>query len=73
MAAGIREDWTSDTPLDLNTATKDKLLSLPGVTAAQADRVISARPYNEPGEVVTRRIMPKAEYDKIADLVTAKK
>jgi competence protein ComEA len=57
----------------LNTATKDQLLSLPGVTAAQADRVIAGRPYNEPGEVVTRRIMPKAEYDKIADRVTAKK
>jgi competence protein ComEA len=57
----------------LNTATKDQLLSLPGVTAAQADRVIAGRPYIEPSDVVTRRIMPKAEYDKIADRVTAKK
>jgi len=58
---------------DLNTATKDQLLSLPGVTAAEADRVIAGRPYSEAGDVVTRRIMPKAEYDKIADRVTAKK
>jgi hypothetical protein len=43
------------------------------VTAAEADRVIAGRPYNEPGEVVTRRIMPKTDYDKIADRVTAKK
>jgi DNA uptake protein ComE-like DNA-binding protein len=49
------------------------LLSLPGVTAAEADRVIAGRPYNEPGDVVKRRIMPKAEYDKIADQVTVKK
>jgi hypothetical protein len=34
---------------------------------------LTGRPYNEPGEVVTRHIMPKAEYDKIADRVTAKK
>ena len=73
VAAGIREGWSRDKPLDLNTATKDQLLSLPGVTAAEADRVIAGRPYNEPGEVVTRRIMPKTEYDKIADRVTAKK
>ena len=73
VAAGIREGWSRDQPLDLNTATKEQLLSLPGVTAAQADRVIAGRPYNEPGEVVTRHIMPKAEYDKIADRVTAKK
>jgi competence protein ComEA len=73
VAAGIREGWSRDKPLDLNTATKDQLLSLPGVTTAEADRVIAGRPYNEPGEVVTRHIMPKAEYDKIADRVTAKK
>ena len=73
VAAGIREGWSRDKPLDLNTATKDQLLGLPGVTAAEADRVIAGRPYNEPGEVVTRHIMPKAEYDKIADRVTAKK
>jgi competence protein ComEA len=73
VAAGISEGWSRDKQLDLNTATKDQLLSLPGVTAAEADRVIAGRPYNEPGEVVTRRIMPKTEYDKIADRVTAKK
>jgi hypothetical protein len=28
---------------------------------------LPGRPYNEPGEVVTRRIMPRTEYDKIAD------
>jgi DNA uptake protein ComE-like DNA-binding protein len=73
VAAGIREGWTRDKPLDLNTATKDQLLSLPGLTAVEADRVIAGRPYGEPGEVVTRRIMPKTEYDKIADRVSAKK
>ncbi len=75
MAAGIREGWSRDKPLDLNTATKEQLLSLPGVTEAEANRVIAGRPYTEPGEVVTRRIMPKTEteYDKIADRVTAKK
>jgi competence protein ComEA len=72
VAEGIREGWSRDKPLDLNTATKKQLLSLPGMTSAEADRVITGRPYNEPGEVVTRRIIPKAEYDKIAGQVTAK-
>jgi competence protein ComEA len=72
MAAGVREGWSRDKPLDLNTATKEQLLSLPGVTAPEAGRVIAARPYKEPGEVVTRHIISKAEYDKIADRVTAK-
>jgi len=73
VAAGIREGWSRDKPLDLNTATREQLLSLPGVTPVEADRVIAGRPYTDPGEVVTRHIMPKAEYDKIADQVIAKK
>ena len=31
VAAGISEGWSRDKQLDLNTATKDQLLSLPGV------------------------------------------
>lgn len=73
VAAGIREGWSRDKPLDLNSATKEQLLSLPGVTAAEADGVIAGRPYNEPGEVVTRHILSKTEYDKIADQVAARK
>ena len=73
VASGIREGWSRDKPLDLNAATKEQLLSLPGVTSAEADRVIAARPYNQASELLTRRIMRKTEYDKIADLVTVKK
>lgn len=73
VAEGIREGWSRDKPLDLNSATKDQLLSLPGMTTAEADRVLAARPFNEPGELVTRHTMPRAEYDKISDLVTVRK
>jgi competence protein ComEA len=72
VAAGIREGWSRDKPLDLNSATKDQLSSLPGITAAQADRIIAGRPYQAPGELVTRRILRKADYDKISDRLTAK-
>ena len=54
--------WSTTPGLDgMRCALVLKLLSLPGATAAEADRVIVGRPYNEPGEVVTRRIMPKTE------------
>ena len=56
----------------VHTATKDQLLSLPGVTAAEGDRVIAGHPHNKPDEVVRRRIMPKSEYDKIAHGVTVR-
>ncbi len=73
VAQGIREGWSRDKPLDLNTATKDQIETLPGMTTAEADRVIAGRPYDDPSDLVTRRILSKPQYDKISDRVTAKK
>jgi DNA uptake protein ComE-like DNA-binding protein len=73
VAEGVREGWNRNKPLDLNTATKDQLLNLPNLSDAQAERIIAGRPYDDPNDLVKRRILPKAEYDKIADQVTAKK
>jgi competence protein ComEA len=73
VAAGVREGWSRDKPLDVNSATREQLTSLPGVTEAEADGVIAGRPYDDPGQLVTRRILPKGKYDKIADRLTAKK
>ncbi len=73
VAEGVREGWSRDKPLNLNTATKEDLLKLPGITPAQADRIIAGRPYDDPKDLVTRRILPKTEYDKISDRLTAKK
>ena len=73
VAAGVREGWSRDKPLDVNTATREQLTSLPGVTEAEADREIAGRPYNDPSELVTRHILPQSKYDKIADQLVAKR
>jgi competence protein ComEA len=73
MAQGVREGWNRNKPLDLNMATRDQLMALPGMTPAEADRVIAGRPYDDAGDLVTRHILPKAEYDRISDQVTAKR
>ena len=73
VAQGIREGWSRDKPLDLNTASKDQLETLPGMTSAEAERVIAGRPYDDPSDLLTRRILSKPQYDKISDRVTAKK
>jgi DNA uptake protein ComE-like DNA-binding protein len=72
VAEGIREGWSRDKPLNLNTATKDELLRLPGISSVEADRIIAERPYHEPDELVSRHILPKSEYDRIADLIKVK-
>jgi competence protein ComEA len=71
VAEGVKEGWQSGKSIDVNTATKDQLLSLPGVTSHQADRIIAERPYDNSHDLVTRRLMTEAEYDKIKDRLTA--
>ena len=73
VAAGVHEGWNRDKPLDLNSASKEQLQTLPGLTPAHAERIIAGRPYKEPGELVTRHILAKTEYDKISDRIKASK
>src|ERR1700723_558996 len=73
VADGIREGWNRNKPLDLNAASRDQLMSLPGMNAHDADRVIAGRPYTEAVDIETRHIVSKAEYDRIADQITARR
>ena len=73
VAAGVREGWTRDKPLDLNHATRSQLESLPGVNAAIADRIIAARPYAKPDDLLSRGVISRRGYARISGLVTPKK
>ena len=73
VAEGIREGWSRDKPLDINSASKDQLMSLPGMSPAQADRVLAGRPYDAPKDLLDRHILSKDQYDRVSDRIVAKK
>lgn len=73
IAAGIKEGWSRDKPLDLNSASREDLAALPGINAADADKIVEGRPYDSPNDLLSRRILSKAKFDQIADRVKATK
>ena len=59
-------------PLDINSASADELKALKGIGEVDAKKIIENRPYKTKDELVEKKVMPKATYDKIKDQIVAK-
>jgi competence protein ComEA len=58
--------------IDINSASKAELMTLPGIGEAYSQKIVDNRPYARKDQLVSKNIVPQATYDKIKDRIVAK-
>jgi len=56
--------------VNLNTASKEQIMTLPGMTDDAADKIIAGRPFKSKEELVQKNIMSKDELKKVEAKIT---
>jgi len=57
--------------VDINHASIDELLKVPGMTRSWAGRIVRFRPYRTKADLVEHGVLPSDVYDRIKDYLIA--
>lgn len=66
VRAGIHNGKDKDHAIDLNSASRADLETLPGITPTAARRITANRPYDTPHDLVSKGVVSQSEFDRIA-------
>jgi DNA uptake protein ComE-like DNA-binding protein len=58
--------------VDINSANREKLKTLPGIGDAEADRIIAGRPYLTKEDLAVNKVLPTGVYLSLKRLIIAK-
>jgi DNA uptake protein ComE-like DNA-binding protein len=78
VAQGIKDGVSSNKSddssnrVDINSASTARLAMLPGIGIRKAREIAKGRPYRDTHSLVSQGLLTEAEYNRIADKVTAK-
>jgi len=78
VAQGVKDgaksnkNGASDDLVDINSASTVTIALLPGISISKAHDIVKDRPYRSPRSLVQRGLLTQAQFDRIADKITAK-
>jgi DNA uptake protein ComE-like DNA-binding protein len=73
IAEGVKQGMqTPDTAVNINSASKVKLQTLPGVDEETAGRIIAGRPYHTRDELGTKGVVSPDEFNAIKDKIAVR-
>ncbi len=55
--------------LNINAASKDELIALPGIGEARADAIIKARPFAAASDLVEKKVLPASVFEGLKDRI----
>jgi competence protein ComEA len=58
--------------VDINSASEADLKAIAGIGDAYSKKIIAGRPYAKKDQLLSKKVLPKATYDKIKDKIVAK-
>jgi len=71
-AAKARPPAAKDpTPIDITSASREQLKTLPGIGDIEADRIISGRPYHSKADLAEREVIPVGVYLSLKGRIVA--
>ena len=65
----LRTAPTPTKPINVNTASTEQLVALPGISASMAQQIVEGRPYHAKTDLTDAHILSDAAYDRIKNLI----